>query len=314
MKKSDCSGSRGGFRANIGVIGASIAVGCLILFASAASAQTETLKLWPGTAPGDKGDIGPETMLESKPDAKRAVARLSNVTEPRIEVYPAPKDKNSGAAIVVCPGGAYGILAIEHEGTLVIEWLNSIGVNGILLKYRVPRRVDREKHEAPLQDTQRAMGLVRKNAARWGIDPERIGMLGFSAGGHLVLTTGTNYGKRTYEKIDDADEFSCRPDFLIPVYPAYLVEKGDEGKLPPEIRVNADTPPIFFAHADNDPHSAEGSARVYIELKRAGVPAELHIYAKGGHGFGMFESEDPVSSWPQRCGEWMRSMGYLGEE
>ena len=139
-------------------------------------------------------------------------------------------------------------------------------------------------------------------------------MLGFSADGHLTLTVGTNYGERTYERVDEADDLSCRPDFLIPVYPAYLVEKDDGGVLPPEIKVDEKSPPMFFAHAHNDPHSAEGSARVYIELRRAGVPAELHVYADGGHGFGILKLEGmAVSSWPDRCEEWMRGMGWLAK-
>jgi acetyl esterase/lipase len=273
------------------------------------------VNLWPGEAPLEIGEFEEEGEPDGNAKAKRAVKRLTNVTEPRIEFYPAAKETNTGAAVVVAPGGAYNILAYEHEGTMVVDWLNSIGVNGILLKYRVPRRESETQkgYEAPLADAQRALRLVRLHAEAWGIDPKRVGMLGFSAGGHLTLAAGTNFDGEIYEKIDEADEESCRPDFLIPVYPAYLVFEGDEGELPSEIRVTDDTPPMFFAHAGDDKHSAEGSARVYIELRKRGIPAELHIYSSGGHGFGMMKDAKPVSTWPKRCEEWMREMGLLGQ-
>ena len=168
----------------------------------------------------------------------------------------------------------------------------------------------REKHDAPLQDAQRAMSLVRSKAAEWKIDPERIGILGFSAGGHLSATTSTNSDRRNYEPIDDVDKLSCRPDFAVLVYPAYLLkDKSDE--LAPEVRISKDTPPVFFAHADDDPHSSDNSARMYLALKEAGVPCELHIYASGGHGFGLRQSEHPSCTWPARCAEWMKSQGLL---
>ena len=204
---------------------------------SGAVEPAETVKLWPGKAPLEMGEYEAEGEPPGNAKAKREVKRLTNVTEPRIEFYPAPKEKNTGAAVVVAPGGGYGILAIEHEGTMVVEWLNSIGVNGVLLKYRVPRRESETQamYEAPLADAQRALRLVRSHAEAWGIDAKRVGMLGFSAGGHLTLTTGTNFDRGMYDAVDEADEESCRPDFLIPVYPAYLVSKDDGGKLPPEI-------------------------------------------------------------------------------
>jgi acetyl esterase/lipase len=272
-------------------------------------AQNHSLNLWTGMAPGEDGSIGAEEILPAREGSD--VERLTNVTRPRIEAYLPAAEQNTGTAVLVCPGGGYNILAYEHEGTKVVEWLNSIGVAGILLKYRVPRREGRAKHEAPLQDVQRAMSLVRKHADDWRISPDRIGMLGFSAGGHLTLAAGTNFETRDYPRDDVIDSFACRPDFLIPIYPAYLVEKGDGGRLPMEIRITRDTPPAFLAHADDDQHSAEGSARVYIALKQAGVPAELHVFVKGGHGFGMRKTDLPAAGWPKRCQEWMGSMGYL---
>lgn len=194
------------------------------------------------------------------------------------------------------------------EGTEVADWLNSIGVTGIVLKYRVPRRKDREKHDAPLQDAQRAMSLVRSHADEWGIDTNRIGILGFSAGGHLSATAATNYDKRHYEAIDKVDQESCRPNFAVLVYPAYLVE--GEG-LAPEIRVTSETPQTFFAHAGDDRIGAENSIGMYLALKKVNVPAELHVFASGGHGFGLRPSDHPASTWPQRCEQWMQSRGFL---
>ena len=273
---------------------------------------TETIALWPGDAPGEvKGEVGEEGPKPNRPGSKKII-RLGNVTKPTIALFPAPKDKATGAAVVVCPGGGYSILAYDLEGTEVCEWLNSIGVTGILLKYRVPRRKNREKHDAPLQDAQRTMGIARSKAKAWGIDPKRIGILGFSAGGHLTASTLTNYDKRTYERIDGSDDLSSRPDFGILIYPAYLVDNETKSKLEPEIRVTKDTPPCFFAHAGDDRIPAEGSAQMYLALRRAGVKGnELHIYPKGGHGYGLRSSEHPVVTWPARAGEWMKAMGWL---
>lgn len=267
-----------------------------------------TLDVWPGEVPGEKDDIGPEQLAPETPN--RPVDRIQNVTKPTIAVYKPEADKDTGAAVLICPGGGYNILAFDLEGTEVAQWLNSIGVTGIVLKYRVPRRKDREKHDAPLQDAQRAMSLVRSKAAEWKIDPQRIGILGFSAGGHLSATTATNSDRRNYEAIDAVDDVSCRPDFAVLVYPAYLL-KDNSDELAPEIRVTEATPPIFFAHAGDDRISPENSIRMFLALKQAGVPGELHVYASGGHGFGLRPSEHPCYTWPDRCAAWMKSRGLL---
>ena len=274
-----------------------------------------TLNLWPGSAPGDvKGEVGEEAPRPARP-GQRKVIRLGNVSKPTLSVFPAPKDKSTGAAVLVCPGGGYGILAYDLEGTEVCEWLNSVGVTGLLLKYRVPRRKNRPKHEAPLQDSQRAMGIARAKAKKWGIDPKRIGILGFSAGGHLAASTLTNYSKRIYERVDASDDLSCRPDFGILIYPAYLVDNATKTKLEPEIKVMKDTPPCFFAHAGDDRIPAEGSVQMYLALRRAGVKGcELHVYPKGGHGYGLRPSEHPVVTWPARAGAWMKAIGLLGNK
>ena len=237
------------------------------------------------------------------------VKRLANVSTPQIEVY--VPEKPNGACVVIAPGGGYSILAIEHEGTDVATWLNKLGVTAVVLKYRVPRREKQSPDNlAQLQDAQRAIGLVRSKAKEWKLDAANIGMLGFSAGGHLTATACTNYEKRLYEAVDDADKVSCRPDFAILVYPAYLAKK-DTGDILPSFTVNKQTPPMFFAHASDDPVSSENSAAMYRELKKNGVPAELHLYAKGGHGFGMRTDRGPVSEWPNRCEEWLKTRGIV---
>jgi acetyl esterase/lipase len=252
--------------------------------------------------------MGEEKFQDPNPDDKKQIKRLANVTKPTLTVYRPAKEKDNGTSVVICPGGGYSILAWDLEGEEVAEWLNSIGVTGILLKYRVPKRADLPRHVPPLQDAQRALSLVRSKAAEWGIDPQRIGMLGFSAGGHLTAAASTNYDKRAYDAIDDIDRLSCRPDFAVLIYPGGIVE---EGEMSPEIRVSQETPPAFFAHANDDPVTPENSALLYLALKRAGVSSELHIFASGGHGFGLRPSEHPCSHWPKRCEEWLKNRGLL---
>ncbi len=285
---------------------------CFSTSLAIAAEKPLTLDVWPGKAPGDKGDVGEEKVLESKPNEK-PVQRVTNVSKPTLTLFRPAKDKDTGAAVVIAPGGGYSILAWDLEGEEVAAWLNSIGVTGIVLKYRVPRRPDSPKNEAPpqaLMDAQRALSLVRSKAAEWGIDPKRIGMLGFSAGGHLTASTATNFDKRTYETTDEIDKVSCRPDFVVLIYPAYLLAK-DRDELAADIRVSKDSPPTFFAHAGNDGVKAENSVVMYLALKKAGVQAELHVYNTGGHGFGLRPSEQPCSTWPQRCADWMKTRGYL---
>lgn len=266
-----------------------------------------TLPLWTGTAPGETGKIPAEGAEPQRPGQKE-VHRVNNVTVPQIQVFPAPADKANGTAVVICPGGGYSILAWDLEGTEVAAWLNSLGVTGIVLKYRVPKREGRPKHEAPLQDAQRALRLSRAHAKAWGIDPNRLGILGFSAGGHLAATTSTNDDRPAYPEGDEFDKLSAKPDFAVLVYPAYLVEKG---ALAPEIRVTPKTPPTILIHAGDDRISPENSARMYLALKETGVPAELHIYSKGGHGYGLRPSADAVSTWPDRCAAWFKAQGLL---
>ena len=175
----------------------------------------------------------------------------------------------------------------------------------------MPRRKDRDKYDAPLQDIQRAVSIVRHKAKSWNLNPKRIGILGFSAGGHLSSAALTNYDKRHYTPMDDIDKISCRPDFGVLIYPAYLVDKETKTKLSPEIRITKDTPPIFFVHAENDPVPAEGSVRFWQELRRHGVSSELHVFPKGGHGYGLRPSKFPVTNWPNLCADWLKNSGLL---
>jgi acetyl esterase/lipase len=271
------------------------------------AAEPTEVKLWPGKAPGETKDIGPEKYIEAK-KGQLEVKRLTNVSEPSIAVYK-PSGKANGCAVIVAPGGGYNILAIEHEGTQVCEWLDGLGVTAVLLKYRVPRRdMQMPENLAAIQDAQRAVRLTHQHAKDWGIDPDRIGMLGFSAGGNLTAWTALAE-KTTYEPVDAADKLSSRPNFGCLIYPAYLVDK--EGNLRPEYPVSKDSPPMFFAHANDDPVTPLSSVMLYAALKKAGVPAELHIYATGGHGFGMRKIPHPVASWPDRCADWLKTRGYL---
>lgn len=277
---------------------------------SAAEPST-ILELWPKGAPEAEGfKMEEEREVPKRSDAD--VKRVTNVTVPTIAVY--QPEKPNGTAVIVCPGGGYNILAIEHEGTQVCEWLNSLGVTGILLKYRVPARDKANPSKEPIQDLQRAMGLVRKNADAWGIKPDRIGVLGFSAGGNLVVFQALGSNERTYPVDPALDVDHVIPNFLVPIYPAYLTEKETPFELRPELKVTKDSPPVFLVHAHDDPITPTGSAMLYLAYKKAGVPAELHIFASGGHGYGMKKGDKPVFDWPQRAGEWLRSAGWLGSE
>jgi acetyl esterase/lipase len=239
------------------------------------------------------------------------VIRLGNVSRPTITVFSAPADVATGAAVMVCPGGGYNILAMDLEGTEVCEWLNSIGVTAVLLKYRVPAREGMPRHAAALQDAQRAMGLIRQRAGEWGIDPERVGCLGFSAGGHLCAVLAAGSGARTYEAVDDADKLSCRPNFMALIYAAYLTQKDNGDAVSAETAVTKDTAPTFLAMTEDDPVRAETALFYYLALKNAKVPAELHLYPMGGHGYGLRRSPFNVSTWPQRAAEWLKSLGAL---
>jgi len=279
------------------------------------AAVSDPIRLWPGKAPGEKAALPPEADTTKPTDdliAGRRLIRLGNVSDPTITIYSPDPAKNTGAAIVVCPGGGYHILAMDLEGTEVCEWLNSIGVTGVLLKYRVPARNGGPQWAAPLQDAQRALGLVRSRAAEFAIDPHRIGVLGFSAGGHLSAALSNNYEQRTYERVDAADDTSCRPDFCVLIYPGYLVREPDWKTVGAELAIAKDkTPPTFLAMAEDDPVRVENVIYYFLALKNAGVPAELHAYPTGGHGYGLRRTKDLVTTWPDRVADWMKTGGWL---
>jgi len=273
-----------------------------------------TLPLWPGTPPGAKGILPPETNMNAagtKTMAGRPYIRLGNVSTPTITVYK-PTTKITGAAIVVFPGGGYQILSVDLEGTEVCDWLTSIGVNCVLLKYRVPDSGPYPKSAAALQDAQRAMGLVRQHAAEWGIDPHRVGVLGFSAGGHLAAAISNIYDKRVYDPIDAADQLSCKPDFAVVMYPGYLALADQNFAPNPDVHPTADTPPTFILQAEDDYTAHVENAVVYfMELKSMKVPAELHIYAQGGHGFGLRPRDLPIMGWPKLVETWLHTIKVL---
>jgi acetyl esterase/lipase len=291
-------------------------VAVFALVGRAPGAEPAPVPLWPGAAPGDTAALPPEADTTKPKDNQvggRAVVRIGNVSSPTLTIYPAPAGHNTGAAVLVCPGGGYNILALDLEGTEICAWLNSIGVTAGLLKYRVPRRPGLEKHAAPLQDAQRALGLLRSRAAEFGVDPARIGVLGFSAGGHLAAVLGHHYDTRTYEVVDAADQASCRPNFAVLIYPAYLTVKEKNDAIAPELPVSAAvTPPTFIAMTEDDSVRAETGLYYYLALKNAKVPAEMHVYPKGGHGYGLRRTGNDVATWPDRVADWMKAGGWLG--
>lgn len=287
---------------------------------SAVGAEPFIVSVWPGQPPEESGGIGPERTRQSPQlDRKRVevteqTTLITDVTHPTLTVYRPPKDKDSGTAMLICPGGGYWDLYWQLEGEEVAAWLNSIGVTGIILKYRVPRRPDEPKGEParrPLQDAQRAVSLVRSRASEWGIHPERIGIVGFSAGGHLAVAAATSFDKRTYAPVDEVDKASCRPDFAVSVYPGFLKAR-EKDELWPGLRVPEGTPPIFLAHGGEDIISSpENSVFMYLALRRAGVPAELHVYAGTAHDFGVRPSDRPYGSWTESLARWLRDRGLL---
>jgi len=291
-----------------------------------APAPTPTeLSLWPGPVPGaplataptaEKTEVG--GLVAGKP-----YLEVSNVSRPTITVYP-PKGKNTGAAVIVFPGGGYKILATDLEGTEVCDWLTPKGITCVLLKYRVPysghhwnpecKCYRNPKTPMALQDAQRALGLVRLHAAEWHIDPHKIGVLGFSAGGHLSADISTHFEQRLYPPVDSADQQSCRPDFSVVLYPGHLWIARDRFELNPAVPVTKQTPPTFLLHAQNDDvDDVNHSLVYYMALKKAGVPVEMHLYAEGGHAFGLRPTTFPITRWPQLVETWLKTIGMITE-
>jgi acetyl esterase/lipase len=236
--------------------------------------------------------------------------RVTNVSVPTMTVYRPLAEKDTGAIVMVFPGGSYVRLTVNVEGTEVCSWLNSLGVTAVLLKYRVPMREGLPRYTAALQDAQRAVGLVRLHAREWGVDPDRLGTVGFSAGADLSAVLCASYSARTYPRLDGADDLSCLPDFQMLIYPGWLAN-GRGVELNPEVAVGEKTPPSFLVQAEDDPVHVENVICYALALKQAKVPMELNVYPKGGHGYGMRPTGNLVASWPQRAGEWMASRGIL---
>jgi acetyl esterase/lipase len=272
-------------------------------------AQEAPVLLFPGGAPGESVKLIEKADNDGNKTGGETVLRITNVSEPTITVYPAPEEIASGAAMLVCPGGGYSILAYDLEGDEICEWLNELGITAVLLKYRVPRRENLQKHEAPLQDAQRAMGYIRAHAKKWNIDPRRIGVMGFSAGAHLSAMLSNSFTKRTYPAVDAADKTGCRPDFCLLVYPAYL--SGDNFQLAPEVQVSSGTPPTMLIQAEDDKPYINSSLFYYYALKEAGVQARMHLYGSGGHGYGLRDTGAAVNEWPDRAEDWFKEIGVI---
>ena len=282
----------------------------------------EQIPLWPGKPPGTRTPTEPEKAGPvDTPVAGKPWTYVTNVSKPTLTVY-APTGKSTGAAVVVFPGGGYQVLAIDLEGTEACDWLTSKGVTCILLKYRVPHKgegwnqmrgifVDTGTSMA-LQDAQRALGLVRFHAAEWHIDRHKVGVLGFSAGGHMVAAVSTQFAKRVYPVVDGADRESCRPDFAIALYPGHLLKERGTLALNPDLPVTAETPPTFLVQAENDRvDSVDDSLAYYAALRKAGVAVELHLYAEGGHAFGLRRTKDPITAWPDLAETWLHAIAVI---
>jgi acetyl esterase/lipase len=279
------------------------------------------LTLWPNGAPdatpasatGADGTANAGYLVAGRP-----IVLLADVTVPTLTVYK-PATSSNNVAVVVFPGGGYVHLAIDLEGTEICDWLTARGITCILVKYRVhtgpgggPGSGPYPKSPQALEDAQRALGIVRQHAAEWHIDPHRIGVLGFSAGGHLAAALSTHYTHRLYPAIDAADQQSCRPDFAVVIYPGYLVDEHKNFAFSPDIPVTADTPPTFLLQAEDDGVHVENSTAYFLALKAFKVPAELHVYANGGHGYGLRRTALPITAWPGLVDTWLKTIKITG--
>jgi acetyl esterase/lipase len=278
------------------------------------------IPIWPRRAPGAATMTKPESsavVMEAggRPRLVGGKPRVyvANVSQPTMTVYP-PVGRNTGAAVLVFPGGGYNVLAIDLEGTEACDWLTSKGITCVLLKYRVPCAVSGPYRNclSALQDAQRALGLVRSRAAEWHIDPHKIGVLGFSAGGHMVVTTSTHFDKRLYPAVDAADTVSCRPDFAIALYPGHLAIRGRLATMNPDVRVTSRTPPTLLIQAEDDPvDPVENSLVYHAALRKAGVRTEMHLFVNGGHAFGLRRTTSPITEWPQLAERWLAAIGVI---
>jgi acetyl esterase/lipase len=286
--------------------------------------QSKVIDLWQGKVPG--AIINP-TVKQTVDSADNWV-KMRGITDPVLDMYPAPKDKSNGTAVIICPGGGYWGLAISHEGSQVAKWLNSIGITAFVLKYRLPdSSIMVNKSIGPMQDGQRAIRIVRRHAKEWNINPDKIGIMGFSAGGHLAATLSTRFSAKVYDPIDST---SARPDFSLLIYPVISMESSIThmgsrenllGKHPSpemvrlfsnELQVNNETPPAFLVQSiDDNVVPVQNSIDYALALKKYKIPCELHIYESGGHGYGLGRSTDTETSWPEACNKWLKARGFL---
>lgn len=270
--------------------------------------------IWPGKPPGETKELPPEQDT-TKPDQKdpggKPIIRLTNVSIPTVSFYRPAKNKDTGTAIIICPGGGHHILALNHEGTETAEWLTTLGVTGIVLKYRVPSRTPNDRRWlAAVQDAQRAVSFVRAKSDQWQIDPKRIGILGFSAGGETAALT-SYFADRQYQPVDEIDQASFRPDFAMLIYPAYFEKPGEPATMREDVTITKSAPPTFLVHAWDDPVTVFSSLHIATALRKVGVPTEMHIYAAGGHGYGMRDTGELVNTWPERAADWLRQQRLL---
>jgi endo-1,4-beta-xylanase len=278
--------------------------------AAPAAEKGEEVRLWPHGAPGSEGIAAKEVVMPR--DDSHAYIRLSSIHNPSILVYLPPKEKATGAAIVIAPGGGHQFLAMDVEGYEIVDWLNSHGIAGFILKYRLARDMSKDPKANytvignALPDAQRAMRLVRSRAAEWGVDPHRVGFMGFSAGGEVAALMETRFDAGNPSAADPIDRLSSRPDFSLIVYPGFRLDEIAE--------VPKDAPPAFLVCATDDPSHVVTTANLYLALQKARIPAEMHLYQKGGHGFGMRDKQAPVTTWNDRLLDWLNSGGYLTKQ
>lgn len=291
------------------------------------SGQDKVIDLWNGKVPGLI--VNPE--FKQRIDSADNWIKMRFVTDPTLDMFPAPSEKANGTAVVICPGGAYWALAIEHEGKQVAQWLNGLGITAFVLKYRLPDNfIMVDKTVGPMQDGQEAIRVVRRHANEWGIDPNKIGIMGFSAGGHLASTLSTHFNEKVYEPCDST---SARPDFSLLIYPVISMDSAIThwgsrvnligGKPSPELvrhfsnelQVSQETPPAFLVHSlDDNAVPVQNSINYALALRKLNIPCELHIYESGGHGYGLGRSTDTESSWPEACRKWLAERSFLKSE
>lgn len=287
--------------------------------------QTLTIKLWPDGIPGS---ITNPSYVEKITTADGRITRCEKVVTPDLTVFLPAQDKANGSAVLICPGGGYSALAFDHEGNAIAKWLNDNGIAGIILKYRLPSdQIMKDKSIGPLQDAQEAMRVIRRNANDWKIDPKKVGVIGFSAGGHLASTLSTHYAEKVYEVKDNS---SARPDFSLLIYPVVsfdtaITHRGSRNNLigikpdaeqverfSNELQITAETPPAFLVHsADDKAVPVMNSIGYFKGLKKNNIPVELHVFQKGGHGYGLAPDRGTESSWPDLCIKWMKQIGIF---